>query len=170
MIYTAYNAVAPTTSAFVPVTTGTAPKTMLQIATPASQGIRLRAWGICFDGFTAAAPVVCTLFDGSGGASVLTAHVAAGIHQYDAEALAGGGTSIVTLGAAATGYAGAGAPTEGTVASTRVADRQLVPPSSGYSYEWALGKEFQVAASRFLRIRVDAVAAVGCMCWIRWEE
>src|SRR4051812_23303631 len=48
--YLVYNGARPTTAATAPVTTGTAIKTMLQIATPATEDLTVIEWGISFDG------------------------------------------------------------------------------------------------------------------------
>lgn len=164
MQYIAHNGAMTTTAAFVGVTTGTAIKTMLQVATPSTRTIRVRAWGIFFDGSAAATPIKCELIDTNVAATV-TAHVAAGVQPYDTEA--GTTASLMTLGTTATGFT---ATAEGSITATRYADLAYVAPSAGYSYEWSLGKEFEVAVSRFLRVRVHAGAAVNCVCWIRWEE
>ncbi len=164
--YYAYNGPMQTTAAFVPVTTGTSPKTLLQIATPASVDLRVRAWGIAFDGTAISTPIKCELIDTNVAATV-TAHVASGLQPYDAEATLRG-ASLMTIGSTtATGYT---ATAEGTITATRVGDQQLVLPTNGYSYEWALGKEFRIAQSRFLRVRVHASVAVNALCWVRWEE
>lgn len=163
--YIAYNGAMQTTAAFVGVATGTSIKTLLQIATPASSEIRVRAWGISFDGSTAATPIKCELIDTAAINATVTAHVAAGVQPYDAEA--GAVASLMTLGTAATGYT---ASAEGTIVASRIGDLQFVAPSSGYSYEWSLGKEFKVAVSRFLRVRVHAGTTVNAICWVRWEE
>lgn len=165
MQYIAYNGAMQTTASFVGVTTGTAVKTMLQIATPSTCSLRVRGWGIFFDGSAAATPIKCELIDTATVAATVTAHVAAGVQPYDAEA--GATASLMTLGTGATGYT---ASAEGTITATRIGDLAYVPPTGGYVYEFALGKEFQVAASRFLRVRVTAGAARDCVTWIRWEE
>lgn len=158
MLYIAYNGVMQTTAAFGTVSTSTGTKTLLQVATPAGQGIRVRSWGISFDGSAAAAAIKCELIDSNiTGGTPTTAT----IQQYDAEAVAGGGTSVCTASTVAS---------EGTITATRNADLQYVPPSGGYYREWALGKEFQVAASRFLRVRINAQAAVNVVTYVVWEE
>lgn len=164
MQFYSYNGIAPTQAAAIAtVTTGTALKTMLQIATAAARPIRVRAWGVFFDGSAAGVPIKCNLLDTSAAATV-TAHVAAGVMPYDTEA--GVTPSTVQLGTALSGYT---ASAEGTYTS-RVGDSALVAPSAGYVYEWPLGKEFAVPVSRFLRITVTAAVAVNCLCWVRWEE
>ena len=56
-IYKVANFVQATTAAPVEQPTGTAIRTMLQIATSTTMGIKIVEWGISFDGFAAAAPI-----------------------------------------------------------------------------------------------------------------
>lgn len=162
--YWAANGPMQTTAAFAAVTTGTAIKTLLQIATPSTRSIQVVAWGISFDGSAAATPIKCELVDTGTVAATVTAHVAAGVQPYDDPAAP---ASLMTLGTAATGYT---ASAEGTITATRTADLQFVAPTSQYVYEWSLGREFEVAVSRILRVRVTAGAAVNAYTWIRWDE
>ena len=162
-LYWAGNGAMPTTAAFAPVTTGTAIKTMLQIATPSTRSIRVVEWGISFDGSSAATPIRCELVQTDVNATV-TAHVAAGVQPYeDAEAPA----SLMTLGTAATGYTGSA---EGSITATRHGDLQFIPPTGQYVKQWPLGREFAVPISKFLRVRVTAAAAVNCYTYVIWAE
>jgi len=153
----------PTTAAFAPVTTGSAVKTMLQIAPPATRPLTIKAWSISFDGSAAATPIRCELMQTDVAATV-TAHVAAGVQPYnDPNAPA----SLVTLGTTATGYT---ATAEGTITTTRQFDVQFIAPTNQYSYQWPLDNEPQVPVSKFLRVRVTAPVAVNCYCWVVWFE
>jgi hypothetical protein len=162
-LYWAANAPMATTAAPPKVATGTAIKTMLQIATPSTTRIAPVAWGISFDGSIAGTPIACELVQTDVAATVV-AHVAAGVQPYDDP---GAPASLVTLGTAATGYT---ASAEGTITATRTADLQLVAPTNQYAFVWPLGREFKVAVSRFLRVRVTAAATTNCWCWVAWEE
>lgn len=163
--YIVTNGAMPTTAALTKVTTGTAIKTMLQIATSAGNPIEVEEWGIFFDGSTAATPIACELIETGSVAATVTAHVAAGVQQYDI--VADGGASTVTLGTAATGYT---ATAEGTITATRYGDLALVPPTSGYVKQFPLGKEFFVPPSRILRIRVTAGTAVNAWCYCIFSD
>lgn len=163
-VYKAYNYAQPTTAAFVPVTTGTTIKTLLQIATPSTEDITILEWGIDFDGTAAAAPIKCELIDTDVAATV-TAHGASGLIKMNGPNDA---ASLMTLSTTATGFTASGEGTPG--ATSRQLDSKQVAPNGGYQYEWPLGREPKVAVSRFLRIRVTAAAAVNANCWIRWEE
>jgi len=162
-LYWAANGPMPTTAAFAAVTTGTAIKTMLQIATPSTRPLTVVKWGISFDGSAAATPIKCELLQTDVAATV-TAHVASGVQPYnDPNAAA----SLVTLGTSATGYT---ATAEGTITATRHGDLQFIAPTNQYINEWSLGTEFQIPISKFLRIRVTAPAAVNCYCYVIWFE
>lgn len=162
-LFFAANGPSPTTAAQVPVTTGTAIKTLLQIATPATKGLRVVEWGISFDASAAATPIRCELIDTDVAATV-TAHVAAGLVKFTDPA---GPASLMTLGTAASGYT---ASAEGTITASRVGDVQFVAPTGAYLKQFPLGREFEVAVSRFLRVRVTAAAAVNAYAYLIWEE
>jgi len=162
-LYVAYNGPAPTTAALAPTSTGTAIKTHLQIATPSTRDIKVIRWGISFDGSSAATPIKVELIQTDVAATGGTAHVASGVMPYDSNAPA----SLMTLGTGATGY---NFTTEGTITATRIADAQLIAPTSQYIYEWSLGREFMVPVSKFLRIRTTAGASVNAYCFVEWEE
>lgn len=162
-LYWCANGPMPTTAAIAPVTTGTAIKTLLQVATPSTRVIRVVEWGISFDGSAAATPIKCELLQTDVAATV-TAHVAAGVMPLnDPNAPA----SLVTLGTAATGYT---ATAEGTTTTTRVFDTQLVAPTNQYVKMWPMDTEPQVAVSKFLRIRVTAAAAVNAYAYVVFGE
>ncbi len=162
-LFQAHNGPAPTTAAQVPVTTGTAIKTLLQIATPSTKGITVVQYAISFDGSAAATPIRVELIETDVAATV-TAYAASGVIKLshpDAEA------SLVTLGTAASGYT---ASAEGTITATRVLDVQFVPPTGSYIALWPLGREPVIPVSKFLRIRVTAAAAVNAYASVTWEE
>jgi len=163
ILYFAANGPAPTTAAQVPVTTGTAIKTLLQIATPSTRKIRVVEWGISFDGSAAATPIRCELIQTNVAATV-TAHVAAGVPPFNNS---NGPASLVTLGTAATGYT---ATAEGSITSTKMLDVQFVAPTGQYVKQFPLGREPEMGVSLFLRVRVTAAAAVNAYTYIIWEE
>ena len=162
-LYWAANGPMATTAALAPVTTGTAIKTLLQIATPSTRIVRVIEWGISFDGSAAATPIKCELIQTDVAATV-TAHVGAGVQPFnDPNAPA----SLVTLGTSATGYT---ATAEGTITATRTFDAQLVAPTNQYVKMWPLDTEPQVPVSKFLRVRVTAGTAVNAYAYIVWAE
>lgn len=163
-LYWAQNAAFPTTAAPVKMTTGTAIKTLMQVATPSNQDIHVVEWGISFDGSAAATPIEVELVDtGAVGATSLTALTPA-LYSPDAQL-----ASLCVGGTGATGF-NSGSSTEGTTTVTRYADLQLISPTNQYVKQWPLNREFYVAASHFLRVRVTAGTAVNAYCYIIWQE
>jgi hypothetical protein len=163
VLYWAANAPMATTAAPSKVATGTAIKTLLQIATPSTTRIAPVAWGISLDASAAGVPGTVELVQTDVAATV-TAHVAAGVQPYNDP---GAPASLVTLGTAATGYT---ATAEGTITATRTADLQQIAPTNQYTFVWPLAREFEVAVSRFLRVRVTFAATVNALCWVQWIE
>jgi len=164
-LYQIWNGPSPTTAAQVPVTTGTAIKTLLQIASSATKPLQVVEWGISFDGSAAAAGIKCELMETGTVAATVTAHVTAGIVRLDAEAIAGGDpvTNLLPVSTTATGYTATG---EGTITVSRVFDAQLVQPTNQYIKQFPLGLEPVIAVSSFLRVRVTAAAAVNAYCYV----
>lgn len=159
-----FNGASPTTAAQVPVTTGTAIKTLLQVKASATKVMKITEWGISFDGSAAATPIKCELLETDVAATV-TAHVAAGLVKLDADALSCGDptTNLIPVGTTSTGYT---ATAEGTITATRMFDAQLVAPTNQYIKQYPLGQEPIVAVSKFARIRVTAGAAVNAYCYL----
>lgn len=155
-----------TTSSFASVTTGTAIKTMLQVKPSATVVMKVKAWGISFDGFAAALPGKVELIETDVAATV-TATATADITKLDGDALSGGDpvTNLIPVGTTSTGYT---STSEGSITAIRNIDGpQFIAPTTQYSYEWALGNEPVIQISRFLRIRVLFGAAVNCYCWVK---
>lgn len=139
-------------------------KTVLQVATPATQQIRIVEWGISFDANAAGVPVIVELIDTGAIAATVTAAAATDITKLnDPNAAA----SLVTLSTTATGY---NASAEGTITTARTLSQQLVAPTNQYVEQYPLGREPEVAVSRILRIRCNAPAVVNCTAYIVWEE
>lgn len=160
--FTFFNGALPTTAKFVPVTTGTSLKTMLQVATPSTLEISVVSWGISFDGATFGTKVQCELLQTDVAATVTTG--SGHITQVGGPAQLG---SQVTVGTTSTGYT---STAEGTITATRLFDVQNVDGSAGYSYTWSLGNYPVVSVSKFLRIRVQTGTAVNAICWVTWQE
>lgn len=163
-LYQIFNGPSPTTAAQVPVTTGTAIKTLLQVKPSATNTIQVVEWGISFDGSAAAAGIKVELLEADVAATV-TASVAADIVKLDASALANGDptTNLIVVGTTSTGYT---STAEGTITATRVFDAQLVQPTNQYVKQFPLGLEPVIQVSKFLRIRVTAAAAVNAYCYV----
>lgn len=153
----------PTTGAQAAVTTGTAIKTMLQVATPSTRQAQLVSWGYSVDSLQSG---VVELLQTDVAATV-TAAVAAGIQPLDPNAPA----SLLVGGTALTGYT---ASVEGSTTASRVFDAQQIASSSPanlhYYYQWMPDERPIIAVSKFLRVRATFGTAVNMRCWVCWDE
>ena len=165
--YTVLNGAAPGANAAIPVPTGTAAKTHLQIATNAtSQPIRVIEWWTEFNGSAVGTPITVELLRHTGGAqNTLTAYGTADITRA---ADPTGAPSSIQVGTALSGFGPSGA--EVTPTSVVSIQTHFVPPSSGLYFQFPLGREPQVQVAAFLRIRTTATANVGCYAGVTWEE
>lgn len=167
--YKAWNEAMPTTAAQAAVTTGTAIKTMLQLATPSTRQIQLIAWGFTLDD-PPGADAVFELLDTDVAATV-TAHVAAGVQPLTP----GQPASLLTLGVSATGYT---ASAEGAITASRVHDvvaassvSAEAAPVLTYGYQFMPDERPIIAVSRFVRVRATTpTGAVDMRCFIVWDE
>lgn len=167
MPYKVWNGPAPTTAAQASVTTGTAIKTMLQVATPSTRQIQLIAWGFTIDD-TAGADGVIELLQTDVAATV-TAHAAAGIQPLDPN----GTASLCVGGTALTGYT---ATVEGSTTATRTFDVVSLSATTSespytYAYQWMPDERPIIAVSRFLRVRATTpTTGVDMRCWVVFNE
>jgi hypothetical protein len=161
-LYFAYNGPTSNTAKPTAVTTGTGLKTMMQLATPATRSIRVVEWGISFDGTAVNTPGVVELIETDVAATV-TAYNAADIDTYNHSDEA----SLLTLGTSASGYTGSA---EGSITASRRFDLQHLSPTLTYIKQFPLGREPEIAVSKFLRVRVQFGTAVNALCYIVWEE
>lgn len=158
-----------TTAAPAEVTTGTAIKTMLQLATPATRQIQLISWGFTLDAAPATTGEGVMELMQSDVAATVTAHAAAGVQPLDPNAPA----SLLTLGTSATGFT---ATAEGTTTASRSFDTVKVSGVSNgawptsYVYQWMPDERPIVAISKFLRVRATFSAAVGALVWVCFDE
>jgi hypothetical protein len=158
-----------TTAATVKVTTGTAVKTMLQIATPSTRMIKPISWGFSLDAAPATTGVGVVELIQTDVAATVTAHSASGIQPLDPNAPA----SLCVGGTSATGFT---ATVEGTITATRLFDAtEIAGVSNGagpinYTYQFMPEEWEYVAISKFLRVRVTFSAAVNMLCWVTYDE
>lgn len=155
----------PTTASFAAVACGVTIKTLLQLK-PFNAG-KIIAWGITFDGVTAAnVPVECELLETGTIFATVTASLDADVFKV------GGGDGAVasiaglTLGTAATGYT---ASAEGAIVATKLFDAAFVSPTSGYVFQFPLGQEPQLLIASAYRVRVKAANAVNAITWVEVE-
>jgi len=163
-LYLLQNGAAGTTAAPVAVTTGTSIKTLLQFKPSATVVAKIVEWGISFDGSTAATPGKIELME-SDVAATVTAHAAADITKYDADALAGGDptTNLIQVGTTSTGYTSSG---EGTTTVSRMFDLQFIAPTNQYVKQFPLGARPVLQVGKFARIRVTFGAAINAYCYL----
>lgn len=165
--YRTWNGAMPTTSAFAPVATGTSLKTMLQLATPSTRQIQLISWGFSLSVAPGAAASVELIQTDV--AATVTAHVASGIYSIDPNAP----TSLLTLGASATGYT---ASVEGSTTASRMFDAKQIPLAAGatdltYVYQWMPDERPIVAVSKFVRVRaITPTSGANLSCFVTWDE
>lgn len=161
MLYKIHNGPMPTTAAQVPVTTGTAIKTLLQIKPFVV--CKIVAWSVSFDGSAAAAGIKCELIDTGTVFGTVTASADADVLKWEGSDQAVASVQGLTLGTSATGYT---CTSEGSITATKVFDAQLVQPTNQYVYEFSLGREPKVIIGNACRIRVTAAAAVNAYAWL----
>jgi hypothetical protein len=164
-IFQVFNGPMQTTAAAVAVTTGTAIKTMLQLATPSTAYFEVIEAGISFDGSAAATPIKCELIETDVGATI-TQHVAADITKISHP---GGPASLADI--SSTTKSGYTASAEGTITAVRnLLAPQFIAPTNQFIIQFPMSQESIVQASKFLRWRVTAPAAVNCLCYLKWRE
>lgn len=165
--YGVMNGAAPGAAAPVAITTGTAIRTMMQIATnTTTPSIRFVEYWVEFDGSTAATPIKVELLRHTGGAqTTLTAYAAADIARFNDP---NAPTSSIQLGTALSGFSNT--TTEVTPTAAVSLETHFVPPTSGIYVQFPLGREPEVQVSAFSRVRVTAGAAVNCLAGLVWEE
>jgi len=171
-LFWAANAAMPTTAANAPTATVSGCHTYLQISTPSTRGIALVAFGVQFATAVTVATTIEAVDTAAIGASVMTAHVAAGVQPYGTGALlATAPVSAMTLGTGNTGWC-PGNATEGSVVATRTGKIEILPVGAqDYEWEWSLGREFCVGPSRFLRFRITTTTTAPTVTvWALWDE
>lgn len=163
-LYLIGNGITPTSSAaFIPVTSGTSLKTLLQLKPLTGIDLRLWAWGFSCDASAAATPGKVELVETDVAATV-TASVTGDITRYQNPGGPAADTGLVSLGTAATGYT---ASVEGSITVTRYLDGPvLVPPTGPFTIQIPLGAHPLVQAAKFARIRCTFGAAVNVYCWM----
>jgi hypothetical protein len=162
--YGCYNGPGVTTTAAAAVTSAAVLKTMIQLATSASSEARVVEWYWEGDASAAATPGTIELLFHASGAATVTAYVAAtDFKKYDPN----GRASLLSVGTAASGYT---ASAEGTPATALGVFAHKVPPTSGIYIQYPLGREPEIPASSFCRLRNTLGSAVNVLCGISFEE
>lgn len=161
MLYGIWNGPMPTTAAQVPVTTGTAIKTLLQLKP--FNVMKIVEWGISFDGSAAAVPIKCELLDTGTVFGTVTASADADVSKLESVEQAVASIAGLTLGTAATGYT---CTSEGSITAVRMFDAQLIAPTNQYVKQFPLGREPKCIIGNAVRIRVTAPVAVNAYAYM----
>ncbi len=165
-IWRAYCGVMPTTSQFSALGTTTSLKTLLQLKAANSLLMKVKKWGISFDGSAGAQGVQCELLETGTVFGTVTAFAAADLMAIDAAALLGTSTNFLSVGTSASGY---NCSAEGSIAATRIFDAPISQPTGPYVWEYSLGNEPVVNAGCALRVRVKAPSAYNAIAWVEVE-
>jgi hypothetical protein len=176
--YSVINSAQPTTAAPVKQPTGTAIRTMVQLA-PLASGfpIRIIEVNASFDASSPATPGEVEVFACTGAATMSTAYAAADIMAYGSRLdtpanTAGVSGTPLSLGTALSAFATA-AVTEGTVANYRLFDAQQISPTNQYVKQFPQGREPQLggnsATQEFLRVRMTFGASVNAYIVVIFE-
>jgi hypothetical protein len=168
MLFIAGNFPMQTTAPPSAVTTGTATKTMLQVLAPTTRPLTVVKWWVQF-ATAPTAPITCELIETGTVAATVTAHGATGVQPYaSTNPAATPPVSLVQLGVSGTGYS---ASAEGTITATRLGDIQIIPVGVGsYTWEWSLGREWEIAPARVLRVRMTTATAISALTVVAWDE
>lgn len=171
MQYRIFSGPEPTAAALATLSSGTVIKTLQQIKCGASKPLRVLGWGYSFDQSAAATPVKIELIEVDVAATV-TAYVAGDLMPLDGEAIyvkAAGGdptTNLIPVGTTSSGY---NATAEGTVTDSRLFDSHQAPVTSPFSIYRALGREFVMQLSKFLRVRITSGVAYNLYTYVDIE-
>lgn len=161
--YGVYNGAAVTTAAPVAVTTGTVVKTMIQLNTSASAEARVIEWWWEGSASAAQSPAVIELMFVGSGAATVTAYANGDVKKYEPNAK----NTLITLGTSASGFS---ASVEGTPAGGTSSITHQLQPTTGYYFQYPLGREPEAPVSTFIRLRNTVSPAVNAICGLAWEE
>lgn len=138
------------------------PRTVLQMRGVTGANPSIIAWGISFDGVTAAAePVQVRLLvqstDGTAVAVTNKTPIPIGVGSLMAAALAGVFKTFTST-----------EPTAGAV----LEHYEVHPQGGSMIREYPPGREIILAAATTNRVAIEclAAAAVNCVAWVQWEE
>jgi hypothetical protein len=165
-IFLAGSGPAQTTASFATLATGTAIITLLQIKPLSGVSLRIKEWGVSFDGSAAATPGKIELIETDVAATV-TALASGDITKLTHPDGDVADTALISLGTAATGY---NASAEGTITAVRNLDGpQLIAPTNQFIKQFPLGLEPVVRAGKFLRIRAKFGTGVNAYAYVIFQ-
>jgi hypothetical protein len=166
--FTALNGAVPAAAAAVPIATGAAIHTHIQLA-PAvtSPPVRIIEWWTEGDASAAATPMRVELIRHLGGpCTTATAYVAADVRcSNDGNSAT---VSTIQLGAALSGWGPSAEVTPTTVSNLST---HFVPPTSGIYIQYPLGREPEIMVNGFCRLRITpSGTGPNAYAGISWEE
>ncbi len=153
-----------TTAAPVPVATGTAIKTMLQVQAASTRPLQIVGWGCSFNASALATPGVVELVHTGTIAATVTAHSASGVQPY---ADPNSPASLVQLGTAGTGFT---ATAEGSITTTRSLDERQIDPVNTFDWLFLPDRRPMVPASGIVRVRVTMPTTANMLTYIIFDE
>lgn len=157
----------PTTAAVPNITTTTAIKTIMQIASSSTTPLEIVEWGFSADGTVAATGKVELIDTVAIPATSLTAYAAADIVKCNQAAAAV--ASTIQLGTGLSGFNTSGGA-EGSIVATRLLQMVNISPTQPWYEQFPLEMGYEVLVSEFVRIRTTFAAAVNCFAYIAWKE
>lgn len=164
-LYFIANGPMPTTAAQVPVTTGTAIKTLLQLKP--FNTMKIVEWGVSFDAPASLATIKCELLDTGTVFGTVTASADADVTKFGSVEDAVASIAGLTLGTAATGYT---CTSEGSITAVRMFDAQIITPTltNGLQYvkQFPLGREPKLIIGNAARIRVTSNVACNALAYM----
>jgi hypothetical protein len=167
--YWIHNSAAVTTAAPVKQPTGTAIRTMMQLAPTSSVAVmRIHEWGFSLDSYANVGQIELVDTGTVFATALSTAYVAGDIQPHnDATAPANtSGTSglPLNLGTGLSGFSTA-AVTEGSITATKMKDIQM-DPQGPYVKQWPLGMEPEIPGGDALRIRATFGVTTNMYCYL----
>lgn len=162
--YTAFNGTVDALTAMMASGTSyaTGAKVAIQIATSATGRVRVIEWGLSGSGTAGGAKTLATLAQASTASTMTTAHSQATITPTGDDTTA----CPLTMSTTACGY-GIGAITSATTQRQYAA--ALLDPAEHYEKQLPLGRDFVVAPSSFLQLRINTAATNVLLAYLVFE-
>lgn len=165
-LYISTTGAEPTTAAQSSIAlTAATLQTVMQVATPSTKSIKVRAYGVSFDNNVANQPGSVELIQTdvsvtATGSTSRTPTLYDG--PLDEASLCVGGTTATCFHTSTA--------QEGTITAVRTLDLQFIPPTGNYEKWFPSDCLPKIPVSKFLRLRLKFPTVVNVYGWILWEE
>jgi hypothetical protein len=162
--YTAFNGLVDATTAMMAAGTSyaTGAKVAIQIATLSTGRVRIIEWGAIGFGTAGGSKTLMTLAQASAASTCTSAHSTATITPTGDDTTA----CPLTMSTTTCGYG------TGTI-TTNTTDRQFaavgLDPAEHYEKQFPLGRDYIVAPSKFLQLRINTAATNTLLCYVVFE-